>query len=427
MKQADTTPLMTQLKERTRDCHARLEQLPFFHALSNGSLPVLAYANQLRTFATVFGALEYEIHQLPQPLLLSVQNFGPSRFSHLLTDLGCLGDTLRFEIPQAKHQAETMAASIRRWGLEAPVALLGYLYVLQGTTLGNRVHLDDARRTCSQAGIAATNFYAGYGAGTDEYWAGFCQLVNSGELTTAEVEQVLAAADEAFEFLYRLHLALFPLPAADQLCQTATSLNPEAGNHAVPTDQTELAAALVAGKRCRDDFPYFDARYGERGKRFADSDAAWLASLAGLDAFTVRAQVAWLGGVLASRGMPRITLERQLEHLHEALLAAAPANQLRYEPIVQAAIWLRDERCQRIAPEAFDALCRDFANRTGNELAGSMQGSGALLVSAVCDERAGISQAVTSLIAWLDDKQRFSADWCRVVRETVAQARALAH
>lgn len=426
MEQAGATTLMAQFKERTRGCHARLEQLPFFHALSDGSLPGLAYANQLRTFATVFGTLEHEIRQLPLPLLQAAQTFGPSRFTHLLTDLGCLGDTLRFELPQAKHQAEAMAASIRRWGAEAPVALLGYLYVLQGTTLGNRVHLADAQRICSHVGISATNFYAGYGDSTDEYWAGFSQLLNSYDLTTAMVEQVLTAADEAFEFLYRLHQALFPLPPDEQLCQTASSLNPEAGNHAIPADQAELAAALAAGQRCLTAFPYFDARYGERGKRFTDSDVAWLATLAGLDATTLRAQVAWLGGVLASRGMPRITLERQLEYLYEALKAATPDRQLRYEQLVEAAFWLRGERCRSIPPEVFESLCRAFTDKTGNELAGAMQGCGALLVSAVCDEQAGISRAVTSLVAWLDDEQRFSADWCRAVRETVAQARELA-
>lgn len=423
MEQNGAVPLMSQLKERTRDCHTRLERLPFFGALSDGSLPGLAYANQLRTFATVFGTLEHEIKQLNLPLLQSVQTFGPSRFSHLLADLAGLGHTLRFELPQAKQQAEAMAAGIRLWGAEAPLALLGYLYVLQGTALGNRVHLADARRVCSQTGISAAHFYAGYGDGTDEYWAGFCQLLNTADLSAQVVEQVLAAADEAFAFLYRLHQALFPLPPDEQLCQTATSLNPEAGNHAIPVDQAELAAALAAGQRCRVAFPYFEARYGERGKRFTDSDAAWLATLAGHDASAVLSQVAWLGGVLASRGMPRITLERQLDYLCAALNAAVPDRQQHYQPLAQAALWLREGRLRRIASDQFESLCRAFADSTGNELAGAMEGCGALLVSAVCDEQAGISQAVASLVAWLDDEQRFSADWCRAVRETVAQAR----
>jgi hypothetical protein len=42
----------------------------------------------------------------------------------------------------------------------------------------------------------------------------------------------------------------------------------------------EIKAAVNAAKKCHEEFPYFEERYQERGRSFAKSDAAWLATLA---------------------------------------------------------------------------------------------------------------------------------------------------
>jgi hypothetical protein len=51
------------------------------------------------------------------------------------------------EILDAKTQADAMAAKIRLRGIEDSVSLIGYIYVLKGTILGNRVHLPDVQHT----------------------------------------------------------------------------------------------------------------------------------------------------------------------------------------------------------------------------------------------------------------------------------------
>jgi hypothetical protein len=85
---------------------------------------------------------------------------------------------------------------------------------------------------------------------------------------------------------------------------TAAMLNPEAGDHPVPEDDHEIQAAVTAAKKCRDEFPYFDERFQERGKNFAKSDSAWLVTLADLPADQMYSQVEWLGRVLSNRGCP---------------------------------------------------------------------------------------------------------------------------
>ncbi len=204
---------------------------------------------------------------------------------------------------------------------------------------------------------------------------------------------------------------------------TAESINPEAGSHAVPDNWIELKAALDAARDCREMYPYYDARYGERGKRFCDSDAAWLAALVELPASEIIAQVEWLGAVLSSRGMPRITLEHQVTILYETLVAVRPERRLEYERLLCARDWLRGERNRYLAEEDFIMLVAEFLAATHGELDGAMQGMGRLLVSAVCDEKAGIPGAVASVKEWATDSGRFSAEWITAVRETLAHAK----
>jgi heme oxygenase len=426
MAQPMKQTLMSRLKNESDPLHTRLEKLPFFAALSQGSLPLASYVNQLRAFATAFGTLEHECATVLEPSVRTVLGVAESRFAHLLRDLCCFGAQMIPEIPAVKRQADAMAARMRLLAVEDPVSLMGYVYALQGTILGNRVHLPDVQGTFKIDSGSGAAFYAGYGDQTDEYWGGFAGLMNSLDAGEELAAQIAGSAAEAFGFLEEIHAALYPLPAADAMTFSATSLNPEAGNHPVPADPREIAAALAAGVSCRAEFPYFEARYGERGRRFTDSDAAWLASLVGLSTPLIIAQVAWLGSVLASRGMPRVTLERQLYYLHEELVSADRDKKGVYDKLLEAVSWLQKERTTHVPEQTCAALCRAFAEQTDDELGRTMQGTGMLIVAAVSDEKAGIAAAVASLEEWLTDPGRFSSKWCDAVRGMVARARSAA-
>ena len=414
--------LMESLKQETHSLHTSLVRLPFITALADGSLPLAAYVNQLRAFATVFGALEAVVTDMDDSSLHASLGIDGSRFSHLLQDLGCFGMEMIPEFYQARRSAVAMASRIRLLSLESSGALLGYIYVLQGTVLGNQVHLPDVRRNYGVTGTPGASFYAGYGDRTDEYWSSITMLVNG---AVADAGVIIAAAREAFGFLHDIHAALHPLPRAEEMSFSATSINPEAGSHAVPEERMEIKAALVAAHACRLAYPYFDARYGERGKRFAESDAAWLASLVKLPESEVIAQVAWLGGVLSSRGMPRITLEHQLAALHEALVAARPQRRPEYDRLLGAREWLRGERLRQIPAQLSAGVVAAFVAATQGEMDGLLQGMGRLIVSAVCDEAGGISGAVASIQQWACDSGRFPAGWIAAVRESIASARTM--
>ncbi len=198
--------------------------------------------------------------------------------------------------------------------------------------------------------------------------------------------------------------------------------NPDAGNHPLPSDEREVAAVLRAGRRCYDAHPYLAERYGARGEAFTRSDGGYLATLVNHPKTYVEAQVTWLAGVLASRGMPRWLMEFHLGLLYEELTAAIPARKAAYRKLHQAAAVLRAARQAWIAEADFEALAASFASNAGPGL----RNAGGLVVAAVCDECCGLVEAVPSLTVWLADSGRFPPRWCAAVAETLAQARAVA-
>ena len=191
--------------------------------------------------------------------------------------------------------------------------------------------------------------------------------------------------------------------------------NPEAGLHNLATDPVEIAAAQRASDRSWQEFPYYEARFGERGRRFGLSDSSWLVSLCSGTAARAVEQVRWLGTVLSSRGMPQILLERHLQILHEEL------GGKRYAVLLRCADDLRKRRSSVIAEPAFDTLSSEFESRTRGLGPGAF---GPLLVSAVADEGNGIERAVSSLRMWAADSERFPKRWVQAVDRTIARARA---
>lgn len=415
--------LMDMLKEAIRDRHVRMEELPFVAALMDGSLPFESYVAQLRALSVIHGTLDYELSKVTLPGVFQLVKSRPSRLIYLRRDLSALDEYSVPDCLEAIEKARITAGWIRRLALERPQDLLGIVYVLEGTTLGNAVHLPDLIKAFGDRVAGSTNYYSGYGERTEACWQEFRALMNSMPITLDDCNSILQATLEFFDHLETLYLALYPVND-DGWGFTAGMINPEAGQHPVPDTSTEIKAAVAAARRCREEFPYFDERFQERGRNFAKSDSAWLATLVELPLLQVLLQVEWLGRVLGNRGMPRITLERQLELLQEELLNAIPEGAERFWLLTEAAAHLRAQRIRRIPEIDFIGLAEAFRDATDGEMKGRFARTGELIVSSVCDEADGITDAVTSLCVWLCDSERFSQRWIAEVEKTVAQARS---
>ncbi len=209
----------------------------------------------------------------------------------------------------------------------------------------------------------------------------------------------------------------------------ASSLNPDAGSHAVTADPLEVEAAVRAGDETVRRVPYFLWRYGERGRRFGHSDSAWLVNLVSLPQTVVDQQIGWLGNLLSNRGMPQLLLERHLLVLHDALEQTLPGKASEYAKLRAAAEMLRRQRTRILSDEAMKRIGAVFEAAAGDEWRHEREraGVGELLAAAVADEQTGVVNAVTSLTGWLTDPARFSERWVAAVRQAVSAARDQAH
>jgi hypothetical protein len=189
-----------------------------------------------------------------------------------------------------------------------------------------------------------------------------------------------------------------------------TRINPEAGNHAIPSDEREIEAALKASDRAWAEFSYYELRYGQRGKRFSDSDTCWLVTLTRLDQNSLQKQIDWIVRVLATRGMPSIMLEKTLRFLYEELAKAIPNNTSFYNKLLHSAHVLRNTRKEVIPETLLQFLSWEFDQTVGAEMAKTYLNSGELLVSSVADEKNGIEGAVSALQVWMADERRGKMD-----------------
>lgn len=199
-------------------------------------------------------------------------------------------------------------------------------------------------------------------------------------------------------------------------------LNPAAGKHAIPGDLEEICAAVRAGDRTWAEFPYYQLRYASRGIRYTWSDSAWLVTLCELPQAQLESQVAWLGRLLATRGMPQWLLERHLVYLHDELTRTLPARAVHYAPLARAAANLRATRVAHVGEALGAELTAALSALVKPALVQTLPEAGRLLAAALADERAGITGALPSLLGWLADPERFPPEWVDAVRQVVQRA-----
>lgn len=422
VERSQSAHIMKRLKEETKDYHAKLESLPYFNALIEHKLPLDCYVNQLRALAIIHGILENEIATSENSTLLDVWNDDLRKLPLLEEDLSFFEPRVIPDADSPVEAALNMTKKIRLRQIENPLTLLGYLYVFEGSTLGNSMHQPDISKTFHLVDFKGCRYYASYHDQVQSHWKQFSDKMNRALNDPSVHNAIIEAAHEAFSGLEDLYTVLYPLQAS-QMRYHVTRINPEAGNHPIPEDEREIQAALRASDRGWAEFGYYEQRFGERGKRFSDSDTCWLVTLTRLDQKILQQQIDWLCRVLATRGMPTIMMEQTLGFLTEELSAAVPGKRATYEKLDISAAHLKKARDGRILAKTFQSLADEFEQTVGNDLAVTYRNTGMLLVSAVSDEANGIDGTIDALCGWLTDPERFSAEWIRAVKNTVGKAK----
>ena len=199
------------------------------------------------------------------------------------------------------------------------------------------------------------------------------------------------------------------------------AINFEAGDHAMPQTPLEIDLALRAAKVAWEKYSYLEHRYGERGRRFTDSDSCWLFTLTRAPReIAVTKALEWLRTVLASRGIPTVILESHLT----AVLLAIDQEFPNQPKKIQFDHFLADRKAERrrlVGAESGSHLVEVFDQRFRACTGFNVELAAELIASAWVDEHSGISGSLPALCNWFTDGERFSTDWIANVHELLVE------
>jgi heme oxygenase len=188
-----TATIMGRLREETHTWHDALEATSFSLALQERRLPLDRYAGQLAAYRIILDALETRLSATDDEIVAAVWRPDLAKVPLLARDLEFFGAS---EFPsETLDVARRCAAAINN--LE-PVALLGFLYVLEGSTLGA---LDLSRHVRATYDLTGDDGLAYYASGDRERWAGFSARMNAALVCEPVQERVVAAAGTAYQWV----------------------------------------------------------------------------------------------------------------------------------------------------------------------------------------------------------------------------------
>ena len=202
---------MSRLRVETRAQHEATEAIPFSTAILGGILPRASYAAQLAALLPVHRALETAIADRSHPSFGAVWSDDMQRTPLLEADLDDLGTTEE-EARMARPEAMELAGWIEDLAARDPVAVLGVLYVLEGSTLGGAVL---RRHLASAYGLtdAGLRYYSPYGIHPKPHWVAFSERMDAAITDPGDADRVVAAASETFIRIGRI-LSALSLPRA---------------------------------------------------------------------------------------------------------------------------------------------------------------------------------------------------------------------
>ncbi|WP_327403896.1 biliverdin-producing heme oxygenase [Streptomyces sp. NBC_01288] len=187
------------LRSGTRAWHEALERTGFATAMLAGTLPLDRYVGQLAAYRAVLSVLEAELARATCPSVASVWSPDLVKLPLVERDLHHFAAT-RGVLPEPGPAAEEFAEEIRRTAATEPRELLGFLYVLEGSTLGAMFlcrYVTEAYRLRDGNGASY------YGSGDRTRWAALTERLDRVLGEPVVQEQVLAAAERAYR-----HIAL---------------------------------------------------------------------------------------------------------------------------------------------------------------------------------------------------------------------------
>lgn len=186
------SPTLT-LREKTAEHHRAAERAPFQRAMVSGQLALSDYLSWLSQMQFVFSALAKAA--LPDGPPGPIQERRWDRSADLLADCRFFDfDPTGLAPTEATARFTT---TIDRWAAESPMALLGALYVFEGSTNGGRFIAKAVSRGFRLTDRSGTLFLDPYGEDQRSRWNEFKEDLDR-SIGPEAIDQVVAAAQDTF-------------------------------------------------------------------------------------------------------------------------------------------------------------------------------------------------------------------------------------
>lgn len=191
------------LKERTADHHHRAERHPLQQAIAKGAVDRGDYAKWVVEQRSLQAALErlLDAGAIADPRVGQVFADHHRRLERFDADCRDLGTD-----PDRAASAPTAAfvADLERLARERPIALLGVLYVIEGSTNGGQYLAAALRRSASFTDGRGLSALDPHGSRTRELWQGFRSAIDGIPLDETDRESIIRAAAETFDAIGRM-------------------------------------------------------------------------------------------------------------------------------------------------------------------------------------------------------------------------------
>jgi heme oxygenase len=406
-----------ELKEQTGDLHQQANSTAFMKRLVSARIGLQEYVTWLRALSVIYSVLETQLSRSTDKVICSVWKEEMRKLALLEQDIDALHEKSWFDLKAPIAAALRGAELIRVQSLANPWRIIGYLYVLEGSTNGASLIYPRVQHALNLDDQTGTNYLRNYQEAQNQVWREFKNRIDQTVLSTTAVDAAVAGAREIFTVLCGI------MQSFDEVSVTCkihvTAINPEAGDHKVPQLEEDIQAVLLASESAYNRIPYIQARYGLRGKKFTQSDGAWLATLPDLPEPSVMKQINWLAKLLSSIGLPRIALEIHLQETEKQLARLHPANSQKYAVLGLAAEHLAIQRNQAIDSGVQAAVTTRFYSKLG--FPDKAEYLAEILVSAKADENIDDSSVVSGILTWLDGSICWSEQVKQAAHELVSE------
>lgn len=194
-----TGGVMNRLKEATNELHHKAERSEFQQRLVRGGLPRELYAAWLAQLFLVHSELEAQVRKLvaSRPEFASFVREDLYQTPRLREDLAFFGIA---ESSVAPTPTVTRTLSqIRAAAANAPVALLGAYYVLEGSKNGSRFIAKALRRTMGITPGSGDRYLDPHGEEQPRLWGAFKQGMDAVPFEEHEVTAMIDSACRMFE------------------------------------------------------------------------------------------------------------------------------------------------------------------------------------------------------------------------------------